>query len=77
MQSIGSFLPIIEHSTQIESDVKLKSQKKKSFCFLFISFRNLGKKEHKSEEYLRKFPKGKVPAMEDDGFLLAESHAIM
>ena len=33
--------------------------------------------EHRSAEYLRRNPNGKVPLLDDDGFLLWESHAIM
>ena len=33
--------------------------------------------EHKSVEYLRSNPNGKVPLLDDDGFVLWESHAIM
>lgn len=33
--------------------------------------------EHKSQDYLRINPNGKVPLLDDDGFLLWESHAIM
>lgn len=34
------------------------------------------KKEHKSEEYLKKQPFGQVPFIDDDGFVLFESRAI-
>lgn len=33
--------------------------------------------EHKAPDYLRRNPNGKVPLLDDDGFLLWESHAIM
>lgn len=33
--------------------------------------------EHRTEEYLRKHPAGKVPAIDDDGFMLFESDAII
>ena len=38
---------------------------------------DLLKGEHKAEAYLRINPNGKVPLLEDDGFYLWESHAIM
>jgi glutathione S-transferase len=33
--------------------------------------------EHRGADYLRRNPNGKVPMLEDDGFLLWESHAIV
>eukprot|EP01091_Cochliopodium_minus_P009276 TRINITY_DN2249_c0_g1_i1.p1 TRINITY_DN2249_c0_g1~~TRINITY_DN2249_c0_g1_i1.p1 ORF type:complete len:222 (-),score=49.83 TRINITY_DN2249_c0_g1_i1:33-698(-) len=53
-----------------------------AFCKLLnipynVKLVNLGKRENKTKEYLEKFPKGQAPAIDDDGFLLAESHAIM
>jgi glutathione S-transferase len=33
--------------------------------------------EHRAEDYLRLNPNGKVPLLDDDGFVLWESHAIM
>jgi glutathione S-transferase len=38
---------------------------------------DLLKGEHKRPEYLRRNPNGRVPLLDDDGFLLWESHAIM
>lgn len=38
---------------------------------------DLLKGEHKAPEYLRLNPNGKVPLLDDDGFTLWESHAIM
>ena len=38
---------------------------------------DLLKGEHKAPEYLRQNPNGKVPLLDDDGFMLWESHAIM
>ncbi|SDN23459.1 glutathione S-transferase family protein [Afipia sp. GAS231] len=38
---------------------------------------DLLKGEHKAPEYLRQNPNGKVPLLNDDGFMLWESHAIM
>lgn len=38
---------------------------------------DLLKGEHKAPEYLRSNPNGKVPLLDDDGFMLWESHAIM
>ena len=38
---------------------------------------DLLKGEHKAPEYLRRNPNGKVPLLDDDGFMLWESHAIM
>jgi len=38
---------------------------------------NLQKGEQRSPDMLRLNPNGKVPVLEDDGFLLWESHAIM
>jgi glutathione S-transferase len=38
---------------------------------------DLLKGEHRAAEYLRLNPNGKVPLLDDDGFLLWESHAIM
>ncbi len=37
----------------------------------------MGKKEHKSEQYLKLNPNGKVPCLVDDGFILWESAAIV
>jgi glutathione S-transferase len=38
---------------------------------------DLLKSEHKTPEYLAMNPNGKVPLLDDEGFLLWESHAIM
>lgn len=38
---------------------------------------NLMAGEHKKEDYLKIHPAGKVPAMNDDGFILFESNAII
>jgi glutathione S-transferase len=38
---------------------------------------DLAKGEQRASEYLAKNPNGKVPLLDDDGFLLWESHAIM
>jgi glutathione S-transferase len=38
---------------------------------------DLAKGEQKSPEFLRMNPNGRVPVLDDDGFLLNESHAIM
>ena len=38
---------------------------------------DLLKGQHKAVDYLRLNPNGKVPLLDDDGFLLWESHAIM
>jgi glutathione S-transferase len=38
---------------------------------------DLSKGEHKRPEFLRLNPNGRVPVLEDDGFYLDESHAIM
>jgi glutathione S-transferase len=38
---------------------------------------DLLKGQHKTADYLRLNPNGKVPLLDDDGFLLWESHAIM
>jgi glutathione S-transferase len=38
---------------------------------------DLLKGEHKASEYLGRNPNGKVPLLDDDGFMLWESHAIM
>jgi glutathione S-transferase len=38
---------------------------------------DLGKMEQKSPDLLRKNPNGRVPVLDDDGFYLWESHAIM
>jgi len=38
---------------------------------------DLLKGEHKGEDYLRINPNGQVPLLDDDGFYLSESHAIM
>jgi len=37
---------------------------------------DFAKGEHKSEKYMKLQPFGKVPALEDDGFILFESRAI-
>lgn len=42
-----------------------------------VVFVDLAKGEHKKPEYLRMNPSGKVPTLDDDGFFLTESHAIM
>ena len=44
---------------------------------LDIEVVNLQKGEQRSPDMLRMNPNGKVPVLEDDGFLLWESHAIM
>ena len=38
---------------------------------------DLGKREHKSVDYLKINPNGRVPTIDDDGFLLWESDAIL
>ena len=38
---------------------------------------DLAKAEHRSAEFLRVNPNGKVPVLDDDGFVLWESHAII
>lgn len=38
---------------------------------------DLLKREHKAADFLRLNPNGKVPLLDDDGFILWESHAIM
>ncbi len=38
---------------------------------------DLAKGEQRRPEYLRLNPNGKVPVLEDQGFVLSESHAIM
>ena len=38
---------------------------------------DMGAKAHKSEEYLAKNPYGRVPVLDDDGFVLYESTAIL
>lgn len=38
---------------------------------------DLGRAEHREPAFLVKNPNGKVPVLEDDGFVLTESHAIM
>ena len=38
---------------------------------------DLSKGEQRKPEYLRVNPTGRVPALDDDGFFLSESHAIM
>jgi glutathione S-transferase len=42
-----------------------------------LIFIDLIKGEHRASEYLRLNPNGKVPLLDDDGFYLWESHAIM
>jgi glutathione S-transferase len=37
---------------------------------------DLGKGEHKAPDYIKKHPWGKVPVLEDDGFIIYESRAI-
>ena len=38
---------------------------------------DLGKGAQRTPEYLRMSPHGKVPVLDDDGFILSESHAII
>ena len=38
---------------------------------------DLSKGEHKRPDFLRMNPNGRVPVLEDEGFYLDESHAIM
>ncbi len=38
---------------------------------------NLMEEENKTEDYLKRHPAGKVPAIDDDGFVLFESNAII
>jgi glutathione S-transferase len=52
--------------TAIELDAKLE-----------LAVVDLLKGQHKAADYLRLNPNGKVPLLDDDGFLLWESHAIM
>lgn len=42
-----------------------------------LSVVDLAKREQRTPDYLAKNPNGRVPLLEDDGFLLWESHAIM
>lgn len=42
-----------------------------------LVFVDLAKGEHKKPDFLKLNPGGKVPVLEDDGFALTESHAIM
>jgi glutathione S-transferase len=42
-----------------------------------LVFIDLAKGEQKKPDFLRKNPNGKIPVLEDDGFFLHESHAIM
>src|SRR5580698_2908951 len=42
-----------------------------------LVFVDLAKGAQREPQFLRRNPNGKVPVLEDDGFLLWESHAIM
>lgn len=44
---------------------------------LDLAFVDLAKGEQRRPEYLALNPNGRVPVLDDDGFLLTESHAIM
>jgi len=42
-----------------------------------LTFVDLGRGEQKKPEFLKMNPNGKVPVLDDDGFYVTESHAIM
>lgn len=58
------------------SSAVLQFLKENNIDFEYVNI-DLGKGEHKKPEFLKINPQGQVPTLEDDGFVLSESGAIL